>query len=109
MGIALALGVFNSFSQSGSRTLGIIVAIPIAVIFIVIAFFKISELSLIPFLAKLIRTYFFDTTQKFQVMFEKPDPVNLLIKKAQIDKPQQVIERKSSQRDKTILNKIESD
>lgn len=42
-------------------------------------------------------------------MFEKPDPTSLLIKKAQIDKPQQVIERKSGQRDKTLLNKIESD
>ena len=109
MGIALALGVFNSFSQSGSRTLGIIIAIPIFLIFVIIAFFKISELSLIPFLAKLIRTYFFDTTKKFQVMFERPDPIYLLIKKSSIDKPQQVIERKSSQWDKNLLNKIESD
>jgi len=44
LGVALALAAFNGFSKSGSKLLGIFIAIIIIIIFIVMAFFKVSEL-----------------------------------------------------------------
>jgi hypothetical protein len=46
-----------------------------------IAFFKRSELTLIPFIAKMIRTHFLDTTKKFQINRDKPDPKAILLAK----------------------------
>ena len=44
LGVAMALAAFNGFSKSGSKALGLFVAIIIIIIFIVIAFFKVSEM-----------------------------------------------------------------
>jgi ABC-type nickel/cobalt efflux system permease component RcnA len=44
VGVALALAAFNGFSKSGSKVVGIFIAIIVLIIFIVIAFFKVSEL-----------------------------------------------------------------
>ena len=44
IGVAAALAAFNGFSKSGSKVVGVLVAIIILIIFIVIAFFKVSEL-----------------------------------------------------------------
>jgi hypothetical protein len=93
-GIALSLGVFNAVGQE-SRAVGIIFAIPIFLIFVVIAFFEVSELPLIPFIAKLMKTYFFDATKKFQVNYEKPDRMQVLIKEAASQEKTQVIEYKT--------------
>lgn len=68
-----------------------VVAIPVFVLFVIIAFFKISELSLIPFLAKLMRTYFFDATKKFQVNFDKANTTELIIKKTKLKEKKQSI------------------
>jgi hypothetical protein len=48
--------------------------------FLVIAFFKISELSLLPFIAKLWRNRFLDTTKKTQTNDNKIDPLEILVK-----------------------------
>jgi len=93
-GIALALGVFNAVGQD-SKAVGIIFAIPIFLIFVVIAFFEISELPLVPFIAKLAKTYFFDATKKFQVNYEKIDKTKVLIKEAASQEKKQVIEYKT--------------
>lgn len=44
LGVALALAAFNGLGKSGSKVLGIFVAILIIIITIIIAFFKVSEL-----------------------------------------------------------------
>ncbi len=48
--------------------------------FFVIAFFKMSELSLLPFLAKIRRNRFLDTTKKTQTNDTKIDPLQVMIK-----------------------------
>jgi hypothetical protein len=62
---------------------------------VVIAFFEVSELPLIPFIAKLIKTYFFDTTKKFQINYEKPDATQIVIKEAASQEKKQIIEYKT--------------
>jgi len=49
---------------------------------VIIAFFKISEMSLHEFIVKLIRTHFLDTTKKFQINYARPDPVSIALAKA---------------------------
>lgn len=90
LGVASALAIFNSVGQD-SRMIWLVVAIPVFVLFVIIAFFKISELSLIPFLAKLMRTYFFDATKKFQVNFDKANTTELIIKKTKLKEKKQSI------------------
>jgi uncharacterized membrane protein YccF (DUF307 family) len=70
-------------------------ALLVAVIFITIAFFKISELSLIPFLAKLVRNNFFDTKKKFQENYERENIVDVAIEESKIGDEKQIIERKT--------------
>ena len=87
---------------------GIVVAIPVFLLFVVIAFFQISELSLIPFIAKLVRTYFFDTTRKYQVNFDKADETDLLLKKNHIDDQKEIITYKTQETvDPKVLEEIE--
>jgi len=81
---------------------------PIFIIFCIIAFFKFSELKLIPFLAKMIRTYFFDETKKFQVNFKRIDPLEVKIKKMKSNEPQQIIEVKKSTMEKEKLDKLKT-
>lgn len=107
LGVALALAVFNWLSKAWSKALGIFVALFVLMIFVVIAFFKISELPLIPYLAKLIRNNFFDTKKKFQVNYEKKDPVDVIIKEAQTHENKQIIEQKEHAFDQQILTDIE--
>jgi len=66
------------------------------IIFIVIAFFKISELGLIAFIAKMVRNNFFDTTKKFQINYEKHNPTEIKIKEAKSEEEKAVIENKES-------------
>jgi len=73
-----------------------VLAIVVVIIFIVIAFFSISELGLIAFIAKLVRNNFFDTTKKFQINYEKQDPTKIKIKEAKSEEGKAVIENKES-------------
>lgn len=57
------------------------IAVPIMVIFLTIAFFEISEMNLAQFIAKLIRTNILDEKIKYQTNFERIDPTDILIKK----------------------------
>ena len=63
-------------------------------IFVAIAFFKISELSLVPFAANMIRNNFFDTKKKFQENYTRENPVDILIKENKATEEKQVIEQK---------------
>jgi hypothetical protein len=74
--------------------LGLVFAIPVFIIFVIVAFFKISELPLIPFIAKLFQTYVFDATKKYQVNYEKEDPTKIAIKEAESKEKKQIINYK---------------
>lgn len=107
IGIGGGLGIFNLFAKSGSKFIGIVLAILIIIIFLVIAFFKMSELSLIPFMAKFIRNNFFDTKKKYQENYNREDPINILIKEHSDNNETAVIERKTGSLDKERLSHIE--
>lgn len=95
VGVAIALAVFNNFAKGWSRLVWIIFALFILWIFIVIAFFKISELSLVPFIAKMVRNNFFDTKKKFQENYTRESPVDVIIKESKAGEEKQIIERKA--------------
>lgn len=83
-----------------------IVALPIFLIFVFIAFFKYSELTLLPFIAKMIRTYFLDVTKKFQINYQKPDPKAIVIAKARKGDHGVVISQKDLVLDKEKIEKL---
>ncbi len=86
-GLGLSLGVWNILiKQWLDKVTALFFVLPILLIFIVVAFFKFSELTLLPFMGKIIKTYFIDTTKKYQVNFKKIDPADVAekyIKQAQ--------------------------
>lgn len=107
LGVALALAVFNWFSKSWSKVIGLFLAIIILLIFIIIAFFKVSELWLLAYLAKLIRNNFFDAKKKFQVNYEKKNPIDVMIQESKTKEEKQIIEQKESTFDKQHVTDIE--
>ena len=104
--VAAALGVYNSFMKSGAGAAGVLLAILILIVFIAVAFFKISEMWLIAFIAKMVRTKFFDTTKKYQINYEKENPIDISIKEAKSKEKKAVIERKESKFDKDLIKNI---
>ena len=48
----------------------------------VIAFFNVSELNLLAFIAKKIKDNFLDVSKKFQMNFTKIDPLEVIIAKS---------------------------
>ncbi len=105
----LALAVFNAGSKSGSTVAWVIFAIPVLLIFLLIAFFKVSEMSMLEYLAKIIRNKFFDTTKKFQINYERNDVTEILIKESKWEKKRVKIEQKDNKLDKDILKSIKDD
>jgi hypothetical protein len=106
IGVAIALAIFNGFSKS-SKIIGAILAFFVLLIFIIVAFLNISELTLVPFIAKLVRNNFFDTKKKFQVNYHRESPVEVLIKESRSTEEKQVIERKTGGLTKEAVNNIE--
>jgi len=104
--VGLALAVFQAVSKSWSSAAGIVFAIPILIIFLLIAFFKISEMGLLQYIAKLFRNKFFDTTKKYQNNFERYDKTDILIKEFKQEDQKKKIEQKESKLDDTILESI---
>ncbi len=95
----ISLVVFNSLSQweGWSKAVWIAAAIPIFAIFLVIAFFKISEMGLLAFLAKLIRNNFFDVKKKFQNNFVRINSTQIAIKETKaFDGPKDIITQKTN-------------
>ncbi len=109
IGVASAMGVFNAFTKSWAKAVGVILAIVIFLIAVFIAFFKMSELWLLAFIAKMIRNNFFDTNKKFQVNYEKEDHLKILIKESKSgDQTQTVFERKDKSFSKDKIDKIDT-
>ncbi|MDD3262464.1 MAG: hypothetical protein PHR61_01350 [Candidatus Absconditabacteria bacterium] len=107
IGVAVATAIFNSFSKSGAKAIGALLAIFAFLLFVFIAFFKMSELGLIPFVAKLVRNLFFDTPRKFQANYDKIDPLKVAIKRTKSsDQTQTIFEQKDKSYSKDKLDKI---
>lgn len=109
-GMALALVVWNTMVKSGSsKALAAVFAIPVFVIFVVIAFFNVSEMGLLAFLAKIIRTNFLDTPKKFQDDYERIDPLDVALKRSQADDHSKAYTKKTEAVDTGKLEKLEKD
>ncbi|NOZ43905.1 MAG: hypothetical protein GXP45_01950 [bacterium] len=110
IGVAAGLGVFNAVQKSGSKVAAAIVAIPVLGLFLIMAFFKVSELGLVAFVAKLFRNKFFDTTKKYQVNFDRVDPFDILLKSIGIDNKEAKSFEQKEQKNvgSDLLNQIET-
>lgn len=107
IGVAVATAIFNSFSKSWAKAIWALLAIFAFLLFVFIAFFKMSELGLIPFVAKLVRNLFFDTPRKFQANYDKIDPLKVAIKRTKSsDQTQTIFEQKDKSYSKDKLDKI---
>lgn len=80
----LALAIFSKLKDNWTAW-ALIVSIPILLIFIVLAFFKISEMWMLEYLSKIFRNKFFDVQKKFQVNYERNNETEIVIKEAKID------------------------
>jgi len=103
----LGLAVFNAGSKSWSTAAWVVFAIPVLLIFLLIAFFKVSEMNMMQYMAKMFRNKFFDTTKKYQVNFEKENKTEILIKESKLDDKKKKIEQKDKKLGKWILEEIE--
>jgi hypothetical protein len=109
VGMGLGLGIWNVLSKNGvGRYTAIIIAIPVFLAFVFIAFFKYSELTLFPFIAKMISTYFLDVTKKFQINWLRPDPHAINLARFRTTDHDVVIEQKELLLDEQELRKLES-
>jgi hypothetical protein len=80
-GIGFGLLVWNTVVKTGgNKSIATILALLVISPFLVVAFFKMSELTLLPFLSKLRRNRFLDTTKKTQTNDTKIDPLQIMIK-----------------------------
>ena len=108
VGMWLGLGIWNVLYKNGvGRYTAIIVAAPIFFIFVFIAFFKYSELTLFPFIAKMIRTYFLDVTKKFQINRARPDVHAINLARFRTTDHDIVIQQKELTLDQEDLHKLE--
>ncbi len=105
--VGIALVTFNGISKSGSTAAWVVFAIPVLLIFLIIAFFKVSEMNMMQYIAKLFRNKFFDTTKKFQINFEKFDQTKILIKESKWEQKAKKIEQKDNRLDEGMLKNIE--
>lgn len=110
VGGALMLAIFNNLvRQWFSKATWLIFSSPALLVAAIIAFFKISELTLIPFIAKMVRTHFLDATKKFQVNFSRPHVIDILIKKVQYREQTQEIKYKNAPASDVLLDKMRHD
>ena len=76
LGVAAAFFAFNQF-QKVNRVIGWVSAVFVFLIFVIIAFFKISEMNLLEFIMKFIKSHFIDTAEKYQTNYNKPNPLEI--------------------------------
>lgn len=105
--LGFGMWLWNIFVRNGaSKLVAFMLAIPIFLIFVLIAFFKYSELRLHEFIAKMVRTYFLDVTRKFQVKYARPDPLLVAIAKAKASDREMVITQKDLVLDDNKLERL---
>ena len=87
----MALGIRNAMVKNGiNKVAAAIFVSPIILIFLFVAFFRLSELALIPFLAKFIQTNILDETIKYQINTTPIDTKDIFIAKARYEDNQKV-------------------
>jgi hypothetical protein len=59
------------------------------------------------YIAKLIRNNFFDAKKKFQVNYDKKNPIDIMIQEFKTKEEKQIIEQKESTFDQQHLTDIE--
>ncbi len=107
VGMWLSLALANAFIRNGaSNAVWFIIALPIFVLFIFVAFFKYSELRLHEFIAKMIRTHFLDATKKYQLNRTKIDPITIALAKARKAEHDVLIEKKNLTLDQEKLDRM---
>lgn len=106
IGAVFALWTFSTFSNSDAKWVWVVFAVIVFLIFMVIAFFNVSELNLLAFIAKKIKDNFLDVPKKFQINFTKLNPTEITIAKSRQEKWKKRIEIKE-ELDMTKLNEIE--
>ncbi len=92
--VVCALWVFSGFNNSEAKWVWVVFALIIFLIFVVIAFFNVSELNLLAFIAKKIKDNFLDVPKKFQMNYAKINPTEITIAKSKQEKWKQKIEIK---------------
>lgn len=108
--IWLGVAAFNAANNAWSKGLWIVLAIIILVLFIFVAFFKVSEMNVIQLVAKMVKENFFDVTKKYQTNAEKLDPIEIALKEWEIkENKQQVIEQKWEPNVDEIMEEIKND
>lgn len=80
----IALAIFSKLKDNWTAW-ALIASVPILIIFLVLAFFKISEMWMLEYLAKIFRNKFFDVQKKFQVNFERNNDTEIAIKESKIN------------------------
>lgn len=106
-GTAVSLMIWNWLVKKWiDRLVAFIFVLPIFLIFVIVAFFKFSELKLIPFISKMITTYFLNDTIKYQINYQRIDPLEVAVKKLKWNERKEVIELKNAKIDKEKLNKL---
>ena len=104
---ALSLSIWQTLVKHWlDKITAFIFILPIVLLTLFIAFFKISELSLIPFITKLLRTYFFDTPVKKYTTFKEVDPIEVTKQLLKSQDSWQKIEEKNLQLQKDKLEKL---
>ncbi len=104
--VIFSLWAFSTFNNSGEKWVWFVVAVIILAIFLIIAFFNVSELNLVAFIAKKVKDNFFDVQKKFQVNYSKNNPTEIIIEKSKQKKWKKRIEIKE-ELDISKLNEIE--
>ena len=94
IGVVFSLWTFSTFNNSWAKWVWLVLAIIIFLIFLVIAFFNVSELNLLAFIAKKIKDSFLDVPKKFQMNYSKTDPCEVTIAKSKQEKWKKRIEIK---------------
>lgn len=94
IGTAGAFMAFNQF-QNTNRVIWVVAAVFVFLIFLVIAFFKISEMNLLEFIIKFIQSNFIDTSQKYQTNYKKNSSLDIQIQKSKAEQWKQKIEYKT--------------
>jgi hypothetical protein len=108
IGAALSLMIWNqTMKRWVDKMTATLLAVPVLIIFFVIAFFNISEMGLLEFITKLIRTYFLDTALKYQVNYDKIDQMQVLLGKVKADDHELKLVKKTSIIDKDKIKHIQ--
>lgn len=108
VGVWLTLAVANAVMRAtwGNKVLWFLVAIPIFLVTVIIAFFRYSEMGIVEFVAKQIRTHFLDVTKKYQMNYTRTDPVSVALAKARKTDHDVVISQKDLVLDGDKLDKL---